>query len=182
LTPVPVAELLQRASGDPAELLQSAGTETGRFPTMRPVTPRVAPWVREQIGPSLRDRLRSRERVQSLNRPRPDARDPAPFLAADILNVELQGRQESAAALRSLYFPDFKPQPTNGDAGATLARMRTNLEAWAQDPTLRPSQQTLLRNLRAAIDRRAATDPAAAVTFVARLPYYAERLFAEPPR
>lgn len=183
LTPVPVAKLLERASSDPAELLQSAGTEAGRFPTMRPVTPRVSPWVREQIGPSLRDRLRTRERVQSLNRPRPDARDPAPFLAADILNVELQGRQERAAALRSLYFSDWKPPATSGDAVATLARVRTNLEAWAQElPQSQQSQQNRLRRLREGIDQRAAVDPAAAVAFVARLPYYAERLFAEPPR
>lgn len=181
LTPIPVAELLQRASGDPAELLQAAGTESGRVPAMRPATGIVVQWVREQIGPSPRDRARARERAQNLaNRPRPDARSAEPGNAAYILNVELQGRQEQAANLRSLYFPDWKPPVVNGDPVATLARVRANLETWAKEGP--QSQLTrLLRNLREAIDRRATPDPAAAVAFVARLPLYAERLLAEPP-
>lgn len=181
LTPIPVAELLQRAGGDPAQLLQAAGTETGRIPTMRPVTPNVQQWVRDQIGPSLRDRARARDRIQNLtNRPRTDSRNPDLMNASDILNRELQGRQEHAAGLRSLFFPDWKPPLTNGDAAATLERVRKNLDAWAQEPGLTTSRQNRLRELRAMIERRGSTDPAAVVALIARVPLYAERLLAEP--
>jgi hypothetical protein len=177
------AELLRRATGDPAQVLVAIGAEAGRLPNLRTITPVAQVWLRDQVGPSVDDRWRQRLQVRNLtNRARPDANRPSErWYAADILSVELQGRQEQAANLRTLYFTDWRPPTLPGDAAEGLATVRKNLESWLQEPDTSPQQQALLRQLREAIDQRAAADPASALTFVSRMPIYAERLFGTAP-
>lgn len=179
MTPLPVAELLQRAAGDPATLLASLATEAGRLPALRPVTPEAQDWVRRQVGRSIDDRW---QRILQLSRRRSEAsRNSDRANADDILRFELQGRQEQAANYRSLHFRDWRPPEVGGEPSAVLQRVRGNLDAWLRDPGLGAGQSSLLQQLRASLEQRAAVDAQATVALVARLPLYAERLLAEPP-
>jgi hypothetical protein len=176
--PLPVEELQRRVSRPPAEVVQLVGTDAGRLPPLRPATPSAQAWLRDQIGPSVDDRLRQ---LVPPNRTRTDPARAERWQAADILNVELQGRQDQAAKLRQLYFGNWKPPVVGTDHAATLQRVASSLEAWLKelkekDNDNTQQQQMLLRGLREAVEQRAAIDQATAVAFVLRMPYYADRL------
>ena len=178
LPPLPVEELLPRLGLDPATVLQSLGDGSTRVPPLRQASAQVLEWVRNQIGPSIDNRLR--QQVPLGNRTRPDRARAERWFAADILLRELEGRQQQAASLRRFYFTDWKAPAVGGDAQQTLARVHANFDAWLAERDLSPQQATLLNNLREALAQRAATDAAAAIEFLQRMPLYADRLLAAP--
>jgi hypothetical protein len=77
--------------------------------------------------------------------------------------------------VRALYFTQWRPPTVSSDANANLTRIRTNLATLLRGRDMNGSQN-LLRRLGEAIEKVAATDPAAAVALVLRLPYFAEPL------
>lgn len=175
--PTPVEPLLQRARRAPTEGLQVLTAEGQKMPALRPLVPAAEDWMMGQIGPSLRDRMRQRAQTFANRTRSADARRFTERLyALDLVRAEVQGRTAQAVALRTLYFADWHAPNTAGDPTVHLARVRTNLEAWLADKDLGNQQATVLRELRDAIEKAAATDPAAALALVARLPLYAERL------
>jgi hypothetical protein len=176
--PLPVKELLARLSADPAEVMRAVGTEAGKMPPLRPTTFPVQDWVRSQIGPSIDENMA--KRMQSMSRNRPDARHSELSLAHDILNLELQGRQELASNRRQLFFPGWQPLVPQADAAAELARVRGNLEQWSKEPDINSLHLRRLNDLRAAIEQRGASDPVALLALIARVPVYAERLLGQP--
>jgi hypothetical protein len=95
--------------------------------------------------------------------------------AADILRVELQGNSRQADSLRKIYFADRRA-PTWTDDKAALEGARANLAAWLLEESLTNWQRGALRGLRDELEKRAATDPTSALTFLARLPLYGDRL------
>ncbi len=185
LTPLPVGELLRHARASASG--QSADAEPPAPFDLRPATPLAQAWVRDKIPPTWteRQRLRIQARMQSSVRPEPPRadreRDYGRDYANDIVRRELEGKAELAASQRALYFPGWKPTAVQGDPAAPLARVRSHLDAWLKDSGLSRGQQTLLQRLRDEVNARAATDANAALQFVARLPWYGERLLAEPP-
>jgi hypothetical protein len=176
-TMLPVDELRQRTRGEPKAVLQRLGSDAGRLPELHSVVPATEDWVMSQIGPSLRDRWRQRMAAFS-NRARgtTTAGLTERIHAADILRAELQGRTPQADALRQLYFADWSAPAATGDPTAHVARIRQRLQTMLADADLPPSHAAMLRELAEAIEQRAATNPAAALTFVLRLPLYADRL------
>jgi hypothetical protein len=172
---LPMAELLARVRGEPKAVLQVLSTDAGRLPALRAVVPGCEDWLMGQIGPSLRDRWRQRMATFA-GRARGGEAATARIYAADILRAELQGRTAQADALRTLYFADWRPPAAAGDPAPHLARMRARLDTLLAAEGLPASQAAVLRELAEAIDQRAATNPAAALSFVLRLPIYAERL------
>ncbi|MBX3461604.1 MAG: hypothetical protein KF830_00395 [Planctomycetes bacterium] len=179
---LPATELLARVRGEPRTVLPALATEAGHLPPLRPVVAAAEDWIMRQVGPSLRDRWRQRmATANSRGRSADVARASERVYAADILRAELQGETAQADALRTLYFADWRPPVVAGDLATGLARVRRNLDAALRDEELPPPQAALLRDLAAAIDQRAAVDPAAAWALVQRLPLYAERLLQDEP-
>ena len=180
----PIAEiesLVDRARRAPAEGLQILVPEAGKLSPLRSAVPPAEDWVMSQIGPSLRDRMRQwRQTLANRSRSTDTRRVTERLYALDVVRAELQGRPAQAIALRTLYFADWRPPVAAGDPAPHLARIRANLDAWLADPELGSQQQPVLRELKDAIDKQAAADPAAAVNLVMRLPLYAERLLEEP--
>ncbi len=174
--PLPVAELLQRAMAEPAQLWKTIGTEAGRLPPLRPVTPVAEEWRREQI-PSLR----GVRRAQASNRFRTDSTRIDRSNATDILRAELEGRPSQAEALRQILFADWQRTAVPGDAKPYLEKVRANLDAMLREAELSITQRNLLSQLRDAVNEKAANDPAAALSLVTRLPFYAERLLGIAP-
>lgn len=180
--PLSVDALLARARRSPAEALQELVSEGGRLPRLRPAVPAVESWLMDQIGPSLRERMRQRsEALASRSRSTDVRRYTERLYALDIARAELANRPAQANALRALYFRDWKPPEAAGDPQPHLARVRANLEAWLADGDLGAQQATALRDLGAGIQRLADTDAAAALAMVQRLPFFAERLLAAVP-
>lgn len=176
---IPLDPILARVRQKPAEALRDLTSETGRLPRLRPAVPAVESWLMDQIGPSLRDRMRQRmETFASRNRSADVRRYTERLYATDIARAELGNRPAQANALRALYFRDWKPPEAPGDPLPHVARIRTNLDAWLADGDTGAQQAAALRDLGTAIQRLAETDPAAALALVRRLPFYAERLLA----
>ena len=177
-TPLPVADLLQRLEGNPADVLQRVGTEPG-LPPLHPITMVAEEWRLAQI-PSLRETL---AREQS-NRARSGAIRSSDWVnlnnAADILRAELGGWRSQADARRALWFSNWHP-PKLGDPRPYLEKFRTNLEAWLRDPELTRWHRDLLIDLRTAFNEKATTDPSATLALVARVPVFAERLLGLAP-
>jgi hypothetical protein len=174
VTPLPIAELLRQAQANPAD--------PTRVPDLRPATLATLSWVRNQSGPSQSERQRQRA---ASGRPRPpqnrnDAERIDRVHASDVVLRELEGKTEQAAGLRELYFPDWKPPAVADAAPAALARAKVAIDAWLQEADLGQQQQALLGRLRAELDQRTVADPAAALTWLVRLPVYADRLLAAP--
>lgn len=169
--PLPVAELLQRAT-DPAQLLRTVGTDAGRLPPMRPVTTEAERWCLTQV-PGVRDRL-PRVPTNTVSRANYNR-----FTAAEILRAELSGQPTRAQNLRMIYFANWQPPRWSGEAKAGLEQVRVQLEATMHDPEY-SVQRRLLSELRDAFNERANTDPVAAMALIARLPLYAERLLGLP--
>jgi hypothetical protein len=175
--PLPTDELLERVRREPSAVLQLLATESGRLPPLRPAVPAAEEWVMGQIGPSLRDRMRQRmESLANRSRSTDVRRFTERLYSLDIVRAELQGRSAQANALRALYFADWRPPETPGEPTDHLLRVRTNLDAWLAETELGAQQQTVLRELKDGLDKQAATDPAAALALVKRMPLYAERL------
>jgi hypothetical protein len=172
---LPVADLLQRVQGDPTEVLQRIGTEAGRLPPLHPVTFVAEEWRLAQI-PSFKELLSEQNRRArgGFNR-NPDWVNQVN--ADNIVRMELGG-WPGTDARRALWFLNWQPPKLPGDPQPWLEKFRTNLEACLKDPD--QTQKNLLRDLREAVNEKAATDPAAALALVARLPIYAEKLLGLP--
>jgi len=166
--PLPVADLLERVQGNPALL-----------PPLHPITLVAEEWRLAQMQiPSLRELLKNREQnsrrsggngyswVNKAN-------------AVDILRAELGGWRTGADARRALWFSNWQPPKLPGDPQPYLEKFKTNLEALLHDPE-QSQYRSLLNTLRDTVNERAATDPAAALALVARLPIYAEKLLGLP--
>lgn len=160
-----------------------ATAEAWRGVDLRPAVPVVQSWVRRLVGPSMS--ARSEQRFQALvARTRPDSRalDQARIErdAHEVLRSELDGRAEQAASRRELLFRDWRPPAVRGEPDAVLERVRSNLAAWLAEPDLSDARRARLLALREEIQHRAAASATAALDLVLRLPYFAERLLAEP--
>ncbi len=174
--PVPVAELLRRTTQAPEQVRQTVSSESGRLPPLRPATADAQEWVRDRLrAPSGRPRPGGPG-----GRNRTDRAGIARWQAADILQRELEGRQEQAESLRKYYFPEWRAPAVPTDAQGAIPKVHAGIEAWIADREVSLTQQNLLRSLREAFDQRAAIDPVAALTFVARMPLYADRLLGAP--
>jgi hypothetical protein len=166
--------LLRRLTGEPGEVLAALATEEGRLPPLRPLVPTAEAWVLDQIGPagaSLLDRRRQRRTSYGPRAPFNDLRN-----AFSVLRAELDGRPEADAALRAIYFARWQPPRVDGDAEQYLQRFRQNIAALTKGSEWTREWRDLHERLREEVERRAAQDPADAVAFLRRLPYYAERL------
>ena len=169
--PLPVADLLQRIHGAPAEVLQYIGTEAGRLPPLHPVTALAEDWRLAQI-PSNREQ-NNRRAGANLNSDLVNQ-----FNAIDIVRTELGGWRSQAAVRRAMWFPNWQPPKLSGDSQPYLEKVRTNLEAWLRD-TEQAQLRNALRELQSALNEKAA-DPAASLALIARLPIFAEKLLGLP--
>jgi hypothetical protein len=183
LTPLPVDELLRQARGAAAPDA-SAGPEPALSYELRPATPAAADYIGSQLGPSRNERQQQRANAISRSRqspPRePSRSDRERTDAYDVVVTELDGKEAQATNLRELFFPDWKPPPIKGEPAEVLARVRAHLDTWLEEANISRTRRELLTRLRAEVLARGETDPNAALQFVARLPWYGERLLAEP--
>lgn len=173
--PLDVAALLAKATEDPATLLQGLAKDSAQLPPLRPAVEKAQAWIASQAGTSSRDRIRRGQGFQG-DRPRFTDR----WNATKVLVFELDGHRAQADEVRSLYFTQWKAPAVSNDSLANLARARKNLDGLLREPGLTGSQADLLTRLRDAIERAAATDPAAAMALLLRLPWYAELLLRDP--
>lgn len=151
----------------------AANPEAARLPPLRPVVAEAEAWLLGQIGPSWRDRFRQRQQA-----PRPQFIDR--FMTIRIAMAELEGKRGQAAQVRELYFTQWQPPALTGAAPVLLDRVRRNLAAMQRERSALAYPSTLLQRLAETIEQAAATDPAAALALVARLPILAEALLADP--
>lgn len=172
-TSVPLRQLVDQLAETPEETLVAIAARTLAVPDVRPFTHLALEWARSQIDPG---QLQWLQRMRQRDRTPPQANDRVNAL--DVLRAETAGNRAQADMLRSIYFPSWKA-PAWRDAAATLPRVRERLDAWSADPETSAQQRSVLRALREAIDQRAEKDPEEALTFVARLPIYADRLLAD---
>lgn len=168
--PFPFAKVLQ----DP-----DANTE---LPPVRPATPLVQDWVRDQIGPTVEERFRR-------PRGRPRARVPGPewlrYYARDVMKLELEGNRTRANALRGLYFLDFKPMAVSGSREELYASAMKNLakvieeESW---PRARNDLREFEKDIRTLVKNQSTPAFGAhrAIELIRRIPYYSEKLLALP--
>jgi hypothetical protein len=160
-----------------------ATAEAWRGVDLRPAVPAVQSWVRRLVGPSMS--ARSEQRFQAMvARSRPDSRAMEQARierdAHEVLRSELDGRAEQAASRRELLFRDWRPPAVRGEPAVLLERVRANLAAWLAEPDLSDARRARLVALREELQHRAATNTQTALDLVLRLPYFAERLLAEP--
>jgi hypothetical protein len=171
-----VKALTERVSAEPEVLYQSLGTEAGRLPPLRQIVPAAEMWLLDLIDPNLGDR--SRQRREFANRAGMADRINANL----ILDSELAGRRAEADGKRALYFAGWQPPAVSADPKVNLERFRTNLTELLRERQLRGyGSRERLGRLRSAVEVLAATDPAAAVALLLRLPTYTERLLKETP-
>lgn len=173
--PIDVEALTRRASSDPAQLMQSLGSEAGKLPVLRPAVFDAEVWLISQVA-SWRDRVRQRQQSQAARPPFTER-----FYAMRIVIAELEGRRSQADEVRALYFTQWRPPVVTADHAANLARVRTNLETLLGERDM-IGAQNLLNRLREAIEKEQAADPAAAMGLLLRLPYFAELLLQDGPQ
>jgi hypothetical protein len=173
---VDVAALARDAAQEPAVLLQSLGTAPGRLPLLRPAVPSAETWLLGQVGPNWRDWSRRRPQNQAGGAPFVDRLN-----AVRVLVYELEGRRNEADGVRALYFTQWRPPTVSDDIAANLARAKANLATLLRERQVSGPYQALLQRLGDAMDKTAATDPAAAQVLLLRLPYFAELMLPENP-
>lgn len=173
-TAMPLRQFVDQLTEAPGDTLVAIAARTLAVPDVRPFTHLALDWARTQIDPG---QLQWLQRLRQRDRTPPQANDRVNAL--DVLRAEAAGNRAQADMLRSIYFPNWKA-PTWRDANAALVRARERLDAWSADAETSPQQRNALRQLREAIDQRAEKEPAEALTFLSRLPIYADRLLAEP--
>lgn len=173
VTPLPVAELLRQPP--------TAGVDAARLPDLRPATAATLNWVRSQSGPNTSERQRQRAASSRPRTPadRNDAERMARLHAFDVAQRELEGKTEQAAGLRAIYFPEWKAPTPAGAPAEALARAKSALDAWLQEAGQSDGQLALLGRMRGELDARGG-DPAQALTWLARMPVYGDRLLAAP--
>ena len=152
------------------------------LPPLRPATPLVQDWVRDQIGLTMQERYRSIPRTAG---PR-NAGDMRHWREIDILRRDIEGNRPQADGLRALYFRNWKPPVVTGDRGKVLAEALRRLEAWIATEE-NPFDRQELRRLEKGIKKLAeegepsATGAHEAVELIRRLPNYSSRLLEPQP-
>lgn len=164
-----------------AKVLQAPDANT-ELPPVRPATPLVQDWVRNQIGLTEGERFRR-------PRGRPTARVPGPewlrYYARDVMKFELEGNRTRANALRSLYFLDFKPMTVTGSREELYATAMKNLakviddESW---PRARNDLRKFEKDIRTLVKNQItpAAGARSAIDLIRRIPYYSVKLLARP--
>ncbi|MGE3171102.1 MAG: hypothetical protein AB7O97_00665 [Planctomycetota bacterium] len=163
---------LELAAGARAPL--RAFLQATHLPPLRPLVLAAAQTAAEEADPGRARARRTRTRYL------PWSNDPARVLdrirANQIVQLELDGRRDDAAAERAITFASWRPAPWPADAGAAWQRVLANLDSWLRERELTAAEIELLRRLRAALTAAAQREPAAAFALIDRLPLYAERL------
>lgn len=170
-----VESLRRRVAGDPEQVLAELATDAGQLPPLRPLVSVTEDWVVDQIGPSRLDRIRD---FRAAQRRRTFSER---VFAVRVLRAELEGKGEQAQELRSIYFAQWRPPAAAGDDSESLRRFRHHIDILLTEREWTGYWRVRHRRLRDAVEHLAATEPAAAVALVRRLPYYAERLLAPVP-
>jgi hypothetical protein len=173
LDPLPAALRTQFAEvAPPPDLTAVLAAAAGDAATLRPVLAEHHPAL-QQLRPLV-------PLVLGQNRPNgaSETRMLDWFRASEILRAELDGRADDAQRLRALAFPDWRQRPWPTDHQAAVQRVQQNLEQWLQERELTVQVQSLLRRLRVALQRTAASDAGAALALLDRLPLYGDRLRA----
>tara|TARA_R110002096_G_scaffold19617_17_gene65141 strand:+ start:3352 stop:4395 length:1044 start_codon:yes stop_codon:yes gene_type:complete len=171
--PFPYASVLR----DP-----EANTE---LPPVRPATPLVQDWVRNQIGPTFVERIRRPRGRRAPTGIRPEW---LRYYARDVLKRELEGNRTRANALRTLFFVDFKPMKVTGsrvDLYRTAMKRMSKLiddESWSGGRNdLRKFEKDLASLVKTAANEEAGAH--LAIELIRRIPYYSEKLLAaEKPK
>ncbi len=164
---------LEAGRGDQAAVHQFFNSN--EVPQLRPLVVATVLAAAELSNPSAAERMR-----QQRARFSPWTNDPARVLdyirASEIVRAELDGRGDEAAGLRRRTFPNWRAPAWPPDVDAAWARVATNLGEWQRERQLISTERELLRRLQVALEQQAATDAAAALHWLDRMPLYAERL------
>jgi len=171
-TTLDLPSLVQRLSRDPEQVLAELATDDGQLPPLRPLVAATEDWLIDQIGPSRLDRIRRRFAAYT-RRSFSDR-----VFAVRVLAAELQGYLAQADELRSIYFTQWQPPKVASDHELNLTRFRHHIEVLLGEREWTSYMRDRHRRLQALVEQTAATDPAAAVALLRRLPYYAGRLLA----
>jgi hypothetical protein len=177
-TPLPPEALRQALVGP---VVTPDDTEAPYLFDLRPASIAAQGYVRDETGVALSD-LQA-QRLTSFGRAgnqRIDPRQQNSF-ADDVLTAELGGNRAGAETLRRAFFQYRKEPALVGDPATVVARARSNLDAWLKEPNLYRGRRDLLTRLKEELDLRAATDTAAALKLLKKLPIIGDRLLAEPP-
>lgn len=161
------------------DVLNEPGT-TQELPPLRPATPLVQDWVRDQIGPTVEERYRRPRGRPTRRVPTPEWR---PYGARDIIKLEIEGNRTRANALRGLYFIDFQPMKVSGSREKLLKQAMERLakvieeERW---PRARNDLRTFEKHLQTLAANQSSPQAGAyeAIELIRRIPYYSEQLLA----
>ena len=151
------------------------------LPPLRPATPLVQDWVRNQIGPTVIERTRPRRGRQSRRAPN---RRFLLWYVRDIMKREVEGNLIRANALRSLHFINFKPMKITVPREELYARAIKNLAREIEQEDYPPARndlrsfekhiQTLYKN-----QSTSAAGAFLVVELIRRIPHYCEKLLGE---
>jgi hypothetical protein len=168
--PFPFAKVLR----DP-----EANTE---LPPVRPATPLVQDWVRNQTGPTVRERFRPSRGLSTAPVIRPEW---LRYYARDVMKLELEGNRTKANALRGLFFVEFKPMAVTGSRAELFATAMKRLaklieeESWPRARNDLRKYENDLRTL-AKNESTPAAGAHLAIELIRRIPYYSTKLLASP--
>lgn len=172
-TPVPIGRLLS----EPYTEIE--------LPPLRAATLLVQDWVRNQIGPTVQERLAMRERRGDTEESRtaPDAEQQERlrlYYASQVLRVTLEGRTPQARAMRLLDFADWTPPAVDGDPTQVVARARRRLDEWIEADES-SWLNVRLRDLKKHLDTTEDSD-GQVVALLQQLPIIGDRLLAAEAR
>lgn len=177
--PEKVQEVLESIEMDvPFEKLLSNPRSEQELPPLRQATRRLQEWARDQIGPTVEERIRLGVRISATNSTDPETQAKYRLYAArEVLRVEIAGSDDRAEAMRTIDFPDWTPPKIVGEPRAALALALRRLDEWISESELWMNQS--LRNLKKYLAENG-EDPQQALEFVQELPIIGDRLLAPP--
>jgi hypothetical protein len=182
--PLPVKEALDLLN-QPfpyAEVLQNPDSNAEVAP-LRPATPIVQTWVRDQMGLTMQERYRSIVRPQNTR----NSGEIRRWREHDIMLREIEGNRPQADALRALYFVNWAPPKVDGSREKVLAEAMRRLRQWIETETsgfILQDLRVLEKGINKLADDADTPEEGAnnAVELIRRLPNYASKLLAPLPK
>ena len=159
------------------QILRDTGSSS-ELPPVRPATPLVQDWVRNQTGPTVQERFRR-------PRGRPSAMVIRPewlrYYARDVMKLELEGNLAKANALRGLFFVKFKPMAVTGSREELFATAMERFAKLIEDETWQRGRTALRKyekDLRALAKSKSTPTEGAhlAIELIRRIPHYSTKL------
>jgi len=156
------------------------------LPPLRPATPLVQSWVRDQIGLTMQERYAAMVRPQRYSSGE-IRRWRINDVMRDVMRRELEGNRPQADALRAIYFVNWTPMTVTGPRQEVLKEAMQRLTKWIEteeDSFTRVELRALETGVAKIVEDGDTREDGAnnAVELIRRLPNYSSKLLGEPTK